>query len=256
MDAIRVAVLLGYGSLVLHAINVSFLLYGRSRTRTTLLHDALIRPTIAIAVAQVLLLYAHTRTMTADTGGTWVAVMGLAFALALWMLVPSIAIGSSSPAGDGYVILSRGIIRGLHVRLDKMYGPGPAHLIAYNIGKEAGEKDLRGSFPRKIPERLVWLGLPFVFRATGYGKLRYHDLVPRKEVHLRLRDSMESFAHADHDDLTGTCDLTRGYLAGMGKAMHPDLECHADETKCAHGDGGECEFVVRWFEPVAPPAGA
>jgi predicted hydrocarbon binding protein len=255
MDALWVAKGMGWGVLALLALTLALLIRSRRRTRVKIIHDILIGSTASFALMQAVVTTTHEVAASADSGPAWVATEGAALLITLWMLIPAAFLVGAAPATEGYVILSRGIVQGLHLRLDAMYGPGPARLIAYKIGKDSGRNDTLIALQGAVSGRFLWRTLPATFAITGYGKLRYRAFDPGREVRLVLRDSMEVFDH-EHAHESG-CDLTRGYLAGLGKAIFPELECEAEETRCAMSSGGEeCEFVIRWFEPMKEEATA
>lgn len=250
--------LAGSASLALLLANVALTLYARSRTRSSLLHDVILRTSAGFVLVQAILLYTNANAMAPAAAIEMLGLELVMLAISVWLVIPAAFLARTARSTDGYVVLSRGIIEGLHARLDQSFGPGPAHLIAYSVGKEAGYQDVRKAVDvTGLHGAWAWRLLPYVFRTTGYGRLRFAGLAPGKEVRLRLRHSMESFPHKHEGDAVGGCDLTRGYLAGMGKALHPELECQAEEMRCAHGDPQkECEFVIRWFEPMKAIPGA
>src|SRR5581483_9620201 len=102
------------------------------------------------------------------------------------------------------------------------------------------------------PERF-WRRLPAWWRTMGYGRLSYAREEPGKEVRVRIAQTFE----ARHPGAEPGCDLTRGYLAGLGAALVPEMACEVQEIRCCGRHGGEdCEFAILWFprdEPHATP---
>lgn len=258
MDLRMVGLLAGSLSMALLVANLALTLYARSRTRSSLLHDVILRTSAGFVLVQAIVLYTNANAMAPAAEVQTLALELVLLAISFWLVLPAVFLARTARSTDGYVVLSRGIIGGLHARLDASFGPGPAHLIAYSVGREAGYQDVRKAVDvTGLSGPWLWRLLPYIFRTTGYGRLRFAGLAPGREVRLHLRHSMESFPHKHEGDTGGSCDLTRGYLAGMGKALHPELECQAEETRCSHGDPHQdCEFVIRWFEPMKPAPGA
>lgn len=233
-------------------LNVGLLLYIRSRSRATLVVDTMLRLSAPLALIQLILIGTDLLAGHAAPGSMWVLIQSIFFGLSLYMLVPSFFMARVASHTDDYIIVSRGLLNGLHEKLDELYGPSPARLITYGVGKKAGHRDAAQVLGAGILRGArMWRWLPYVFRLTGLGKAEYLRLAPGVEVRLRVTRSFEVFHH--HADGVPGCDITRGYLAGIGLATHPDQECQAEEVHCAQAEGGDtCEFVVRWFAPVPP----
>lgn len=247
------ATTLGVTALALNLASIGLMLYVRAKSRASLIVDTLMRTAVPLALAQAILFWMGGASLAGSMGWPWVAVQAIFFGLSLYLLVPSVFLARISSQTDGFVIISRGLLEGLHVKLDQMYGPAPARIINYSVGKQAGFADTANAIKSGVlPPGGLWRWLPYIFRLTGLGRVKYKHLDSGKEVNLVVRNSFEVFT--DHEHGENSCDITRGYLAGIGKAMHPELECQAEETRCGQMDGGEeCEFIVRWFEPVETP---
>jgi hypothetical protein len=247
----------GAASLFAFLVSIALMFYVRRISRSSLIVDTLMRTALPLAAAQGILLYAGTAAVADVLSWWWVAIQLIFLGQALYMLVPSIFMARVAGQTNELVIVSRGLLEGLHVKLDQMYGPAPTRIINYSVGKQAGYEDVRTALGgNMIPPGGLWRWLPYIFRLTGLGRVKYGHLRSGDKVVIRVRDGFEVFRGHGHDG--NTCDLTRGYLAGIGKALHPGMDCQAEETRCAQADGSdECEFVLRWFEPVkAPPPGA
>lgn len=249
-----VATVLGWAGLVIYAATAATLVYARSRSRASIIVDTLIRTAVPLAVTQGVLVYADTSDLAHAEGWWWVAAEGILAVVAVYMLLTAGYLAAFARKTDGFVIVSRGLLEGVHRRLDDMYGPGPARIITYSVGKQVGEADMRNALDTGLASRKgIWRLLPYVFRMAGLGRVRYGRFEPGREVEALLKGSFEVFTDHEHGDASNGCDITRGYLAGIGKAVFPDKECQAEETRCVQVHGGDtCTFVIRWFDPVKP----
>jgi predicted hydrocarbon binding protein len=240
-------------------VSTGLLVLVRFKSRATLITDILLRSSLPLALVVFLSAFAvDDASMSSVQLYAWIAVQAIMLVTGVFVfLVPALFLHRTLENLDGFVIISRGLLEGMHKRLDSMYGPGPARLITYAVGKEAGKNDSASAISGGLLKGpALWKWLPFIFRLTGYGKLRYTSFEPGREVRLTVVGSFEVFdLPADGDGhVHNGCDLTRGYLAGIGKAVHPTLECQAEETRCAQVHGGTtCEFRIKWFEPVKAP---
>lgn len=236
------------------------LLWVRLKSRASLVTDVLLRSSLPLAAIGLLGIFAvNTATMTTAQLYAWLAMQVLLLLVGMFVFVlPAFFMFRTLHHLDGFVIISRGLLEGMHKRLDSMYGPGPARLITYAVGKEAGQADAASAVQEGLLKGdSLWRWLPYIFRLAGYGRLRYVTIDAPREVRVTLDDSFEVFEVPDADGHTHNgCDLTRGYLAGIGKSLHPTLDCHVEETRCAQMHGGSrCEFAIKWFEPVKASEG-
>lgn len=242
--------IVGWASVALFLLGSALMLYVREVSRSSLIVDTLVRFAPPLAAVDLILLFALPK-------GGWAPLLIhlILLGLSLNIVVPAVFLARVGKETNGYVIVSRGLLEGIHLKLDDLYGPGPSRMILYGVGRKAGEADTRAALKAHIlPPGGMWRWLPYIFRLTGLGRMRITRSRPGESIELVLDDSFEVF-HAHPDGASG-CDITRGYLAGIGKALHPALDCQAEETRCAQTDGGSrCEFTIRWFEPVkaSPP---
>lgn len=248
-----VAHALVYAALAGYIAGAILLFRIRARSRATIVVDALLRTTLPLILIQLILVAIEFGVPDHPHNWGWTAISAIFAGLAVYMLTPTLFLARTSRSGDGFILFSRTLLGGLHIKLEELYGPGPSRVIAYGIGKKAGEKDAKAILGDHVARPAKWWGaMPYLFRATGLGRLHVKDVQERREVALSIDDCFEAF-HGHEGGVPG-CDLTRGYFAGLGKALHPDLECQAEETRCASVDGGRtCEFSIRWFEPVLAP---
>lgn len=251
-----VAFALGWVALAFFTTAVGLLVYARVQSRASFVVDMMLRTSVPLAVTQLILVAVNAAALASGTAWWWLAAQSLLVAVGVYMVIPAAFLARAARGTEGFVIISRGLLEGLHARLDEMYGPGPARIITYSVGKQAGEADARSALQAKIlTPRLLWRWLPYIFRLTGYGQLRIERFEDGREAVLHVKHSFEVFTHHMHGEMKNGCDLTRGYLAGIGRAAHPELECQTEETRCGQLHGGDtCTFVIRWFEKVKPEA--
>lgn len=184
----------------------------------------------------------------AAAGYVMVAAFFLATAEGLWMY---------TKRTDGAIIVTPDFLVGLRTRTTAMYGDSPSRFIVYAVGKESAEKGMRRFLARgEADAERLWERLPTWFRQMGYGRMRILEQEVGKEIRLSVDDTIESL----QGDIPGGCDMTRGYLAGMGSALHADKDCECVEVRCGRlQGGGACEFTLHWFPsskaaPMSPLA--
>jgi len=149
---------------------------------------------------------------------------------------------------DGAVIVTPDVLMGLRSRTAKMYGESASRFIVYAVGKESAQKAAEKIFGADLSPERIWKKLPHWFRLMGYGELKVIERDSGKEVRLTVRDTFEGRTSG-----TTGCELTRGYLAGLGTALHPDLDCECVETSCGREADTACQFQLHWFPRVAEP---
>lgn len=224
------------------------------RSRATVFADLLLKATLLfMALLYLALVDDAAAFLPGDPAVYRIAAAAGYVAVAAFFLAVAEGLWSYTKRTDGAIIVSPDLLSGLRTRTAAMYGDSPSRFIVYAVGKESAEKGMRRFLARgdADPAKL-WRKLPGWFRAMGYGHMTIVEKELGREVRLRVAGTIESLPTAQ--DLHGGCDLTRGYLAGMGSALHPDSDCECVEARCSRMQGGDaCEFTLHWFPRAREP---
>lgn len=248
-----VALLAATGLLIAGTALALFLL--QQRSRATVFSDVAFRATALIATVFYLSVFAQgPGAFGFDAGVLRVfSVVGF-FLVAAFCATMAWFLWRLNRAVDGPVLVSAELLIGVRNRMEAMYGAESSRFLVYAVGKESASKAIAQLVEGKVvkPEAL-WRRLPSWWRTMGYGRLSFARAEPGKEVRVRIAQTFE----ARHPGKEPGCDLTRGYLAGLGAALVPDMDCEAQEIRCCSRHGGEaCEFAILWFPREAMPPAA
>lgn len=251
MDAARLVLQVAAFGLIGATAIVFYVAHRRSRA--TVFTDVALKATLLLLAVMYLAFVESAASLfpgspaayalAAAAGYALVAGFFLSVAVALWRVVRRT---------NGAIIVSPEFLAGLRSRTRAMYGESPSRFIVYAVGKESAEKAMQRFLGEGGDPMAHWARLPRWFRALGYGKLRFLSHEPGRESRLEIVDTIESTT----PDAPPGCELTRGYLAGLGSVLHPSRECECVELRCSRSEGGRaCEFALHWF-PRAPEATA
>lgn len=133
------------------------------------------------------------------------------------------------------------ILKGVHDELSELLGPDVASNIIYNCGLRSGKnivKDMNITFPDL---KTLSNTLPELWLQMGMGIFSIEEL-SSNELVLKCEESNEAIALG----VTGrnSCDLTRGYIAGMVSALF-DKEYKCEEKKCTSKGDSFCLFELN-----------
>lgn len=232
------------------AASVVILLLAHKRSRSTLFTDAAWKAAFLVGIT-IYLGYVADRAASFGGDPAFYRLMeGIAHVLiAAFFAFLGIYLWRYAGRGMDFVIVSPEFLLAMRDRMKTIYGASPARFVSYAVGKDAA----RGAVARSIQNHVVkpaqaWRRMPYYLRLFGYGRVRVVSGAPGSEMRIAVAGTFETLAPAGTDG----CDLTRGYLAGLGEALEEGASCEAEEVRCAtHEGGGECEFVLRWF-PAGP----
>lgn len=230
---------------------VAILYVAHRRSRATVFADLTLKATMLILAVFYLALVRDWSARLPGDPALYGLAVGIGYALVGgFFLAVAVTLWRYTVRTDGAIIVSGDFLAGLRTRTTAMYGEAPSRFIVYAVGKESAEKAVaRFLADGKSDRAKLWSRLPRWFRAMGYGKLRYLSEVPGREVRVVVEDTVEA-----HGGAQGGCDLTRGYLAGLGAALHPGRDCECVEVRCGRLQGGrDCEFTLHWFPQATLP---
>lgn len=223
----------------------------QQRSRATVFSDFGFRATVLLAAVFYLSVFAQNQGAFNLDPDVLRLFSGIGFFLvAAFVGAVSFFLWRVSRAIDGPVLVSAELLVGMRSRMEAMFGPESTRFLVYAVGKESAQKAVAQLVERRVmkPEQL-WKGLPAWFRTAGYGRLVVERMDPGHEVRVRVEGTFES----QHPGAEPACDLTRGYLAGLGQALEPTMDCEAQELRCGLRHGGhDCEFALLWFPRDAP----
>lgn len=241
---------LRYAAIGLSAVTLVVLLLALRRSRATVFVDLALRATVLIlALFYLTLVHDLAAGLPGDPAWYAAGVSAGYLLVAAFFLSVAAAIWDVTRRTDGAILVSRDFLVGLRTRTASMYGDSPSRFIVYAVGKESAQKAMRRFFGAgPIDAEKLWRRLPSWSRAIGYGRMRVLAKDVGHEVTVSVADTIES-----HEaNAAGGCDMTRGYLAGMGSALHAGFDCECVEVRCAKLHGGdECEFTLHWFPIVS-----
>jgi len=155
----------------------------------------------------------------------------------------------------GYFSLSIPSFQSIAKRLTTMYSPSAARAILYAAAKEAGHDDAA----RLMKEHLLMdeafiLWFVRICENLGWGRYEPGSIRIGEELTLRVYDCFESAGITKTGSPAPICVCFQsGYFAGVAKALRPNMECEAKETKCPRLGHPYCEFTITFSEP---PKGA
>lgn len=250
MSAVTVvgAILVG-ATFVALWVALGFLVAANRKGRATLLSDLAWKATVLVMVIVYLGWVAANSTVFIGDPGAFALAESVAHLLvAAFFLYLGVLLWRSSRQGVELVLVSPEFLVALRSRTRAMYGDGPSRFISYAVAKEAAASAIDRVIAGRLASRgTLWRRLPYLFRLMGYGKLSFVEGRAPGPLHVEVEGTFE----ASHGDGKGGCDLTRGYLAGLGEALEPGMSCEAEETRCVRLHGGEaCAFTLRWFPPM------
>lgn len=233
---------------VVLAASMAFLLLAQRRSRATVFTDAAWKGGFLVLV---LVYLGYVADNAASFGGDpdvyRLAVYAAHLLVASFFLFFGIYLWRMSRRTAGFVVVTPEFLVALRDRTRAMYGAGPSRVISYAVAKEGAQKAVAAHLGAGLATpAAVWKRLPHLFRLMGYGRLRLVSRKPREEIEVEIEDTFEAL----HPQEGASCDLTRGYLAGLGAALEPGLECEVEETRCGAGGDRVCRFTVRWFPPM------
>ena len=236
---------LSTAALALLTVATAVLYLTHRQTRATLFTELAVRgAALLVCLFYLSYLAEHADALPGSASVYQAAVAGLFLLAAGFLLSVSFSLRSFTKRTDGAVVVTPDFLVSLRTRMASMYGEAPSRFIVYAVGKESAHSAI-ASIAQDNPAE-SWKQLPRWFRLLGYGHLRYLSQDAGRETRVIVRGTLEQNAH----EPSGECHLTRGYLAGIGKALVPGMECEVEEVRCAHASAGECEFALRWFEPT------
>lgn len=142
------------------------------------------------------------------------------------------------------VMLPRSTLGKMANRLSSMYGNAAARVIVYTIGKDCGFTHVASSLKKYNMSNEKFISrLPLFHEFFAWGtKLKIIQYKPNENIIIRAYNNFETTQKEKTD--VPSCDFTRGYFAGIGKALHPNMICETDETKCKSKGDYYCEFRV------------
>lgn len=232
-------------SLALLTLATAVLYLTHRQTRATLFTELAVRgAALLVCLFYLSYLAQHAEALPGDANVYAAAVAGVFLLAAGFLLSVSFSLRRFTKQTAGAVVVTPDFLVSLRTRMASMYGEAPSRFIVYAVGKESAHRAISSVAGKDQAD--AWKQLPRWFRMLGYGKLRYLSQDAGRETRVAVWGTLEQNARTP----SGECHLTRGYLAGIGKALVPDMECEVEEIRCAHGKDGECEFAVRWFEPT------
>lgn len=247
MALLEIAEALRLGAFALVGGAVVLLYLSHQRARATVFADLMLKATLLLMAAFYLGFVAdNLGALPGDLAWYRLAVHAGYLLVAGFFALSAFHLWQFTRRSDGAVIVTPDVLNGLSSRTAKMYGESASRFIVYAVGKESAQKAAARLLPQPIDPESTLRKLPHWFRQMGYGDLRVTQREIRKEVHLTVRDTFES----RHPGGSG-CELTRGYLAGLGNVLHPELDCECVESRCGREQGEPCEFHLHWF-PKAP----
>lgn len=242
--------------LIVATVVLAFLAHRRSRA-TVFTQMLLTASLLMLALLYLAYVYYASGRLPGDRE-MYAAGVGLGYMLvAGFFLSVGIAIWRHTRRTEGAIIVSPDFLSGLRTRTAAMYGDSPSRFIVYAVGKESAEKSMRRYLSRgRSDPAAIWARLPRWSRALGYGSMRVVDARIGDEVRVQVDDTIESLQPGG----VPGCDMTRGYLAGLGSAVHPDKDCECVEARCGRlaTPPAPCEFTLHWFpregKPTVPVA--
>lgn len=221
------------------------------RARATIFADLLLKATLLFMALLYLSFVGDSATSLPGDPALYSAAAAAGYVMvAAFLFATAWSLWTYTKRTSGAVIVSPDFLAGLRTRTAAMYGDGPSRFIVYAVGKESAEEGMRRFLSHGHADAEgLWNKIPSWFRMMGYGRMRVVEKNVGSEVRVTIEDTIESLHPDKHK---GGCDMTRGYLAGVGSALHDDKECECVEARCArlHG-GGACEFTLHWFPAVS-----
>jgi len=140
------------------------------------------------------------------------------------------------------VILPRASVRRIKEKLQKMYGIAGSKYLLYAVAKELGFKwvsEGRKQF-NYSPEKTIEV-TPRIMQFFAWApKVKVVEYKPEETLVVRMWNNFENFGGKKGE--SQSCDYLRGFLAGLGKSLHPDMNSEASETKCEMRGDEYCEF--------------
>ncbi|UCE36625.1 MAG: XylR N-terminal domain-containing protein [Thermoplasmata archaeon] len=124
--------------------------------------------------------------------------------------------------------------------LGEKLGSGVLFRFGYRCGEALMERTQSNNFKGKDMDKV----LPRIWEQTGLGKIVSVEEISEEEVEIVQKESAEAKALGKTEK--PSCDLTRGYLAGIA-SMLSNKKFYCLETDCISEGKDTCKFQLLMF---------
>lgn len=143
-----------------------------------------------------------------------------------------------------FIYMSGEAIKSLRLELSNLLGEKLASGVLFRFGFRCGEALVERARSKTNIEGKIGESLTDIWKQTGLGKIVKIEEISEEEVEIEQQDSTE--AKVIGSTAEPSCDLTRGYLAGIA-TMLTKKKFYCVETDCISEGKDRCNFQLVVF---------
>jgi predicted hydrocarbon binding protein len=145
---------------------------------------------------------------------------------------------------EPFIYMSGEAIKSLRSELSNLLGDKLAAGVLFRFGFRCGEALVERTMSKANIESGMGESLPGIWKQTGLGKIAKIEEISEEEVEIEQEGSTE--AKIIGSAAEPSCDLTRGYLAGIA-TMLTKKKFYCVETDCISEGKDRCSFQLVVF---------